>query len=885
MSAKKHLILFLILLLVHIVAIAQIKATIEYYGTEDGLSHRMVTSVIKDEDGFMWMAGWNGINRFDGKKFVSYKPAPDDKYQLENNRIDQLADDKTGGIWIKAYDRHIYRFDKAGRKFYPLYALLNDSRFRNIHFYNLFCSRDGFIWMISEDNGIFCIDPKPARTKEYLHFSKRSKAPCRLLSDKINFVFEDKNNNIWLGSDKGLNCLTAQPDHHYTTTISITGENVLRFAEDDANVYFGTAGGKLIIFDKQQQQTSYMQLSNTSINCITRSKINNLLYITTAGGGLISINISNRGIKKYTPGLGELSRIYEDRSGTLWIEPEKYGAIKFDPGTAKFSIVKAAQPFSGQGNKTSFFKVFEDINGVVWINTKDNGFGYYDKEADIIRRIPYGDKGISLPDFTEFAYCDKSGVFWVKSDRGGIMKVTLQPDNFSREMLMLPLDLRSENDVRAVHIDRKNRLWVATKSSDIYIVDNDKKTHPVFLNIPSKTMGAIYSIFEDKKGRIWLGSKTNGIYVATPVSADGLAYNVVHYEQPSEKSESTRNQIYSIVQDRFGNIWGGAFDGGLMKIVETPGGFEERRFFKNYPKTGFDKIRDLCFDRDGNLWMGTTDGLVIMDGHSNPAEPQFISYKKSSTQPESLGDNNIQDIYEDSENRIWLATSGGGLSLAIGKSIQHLKFRNYTVKDGLPNDFIYSMVEDNIGNLWVATENGLSKFNYAAGTFVNYNFYDGLPGTPFSEGVGAKDAQGNIYFGLVKGYLHFDPQHFNSNRIKGSLVFTNLQINNKNAVPEINNNLNGKDINYLQKLVLRYNQNILRLDCALLDYRFKSKELIAYRLKGFDATWYKTDQNAQITYTNLPAGKYLLEIKTLRNDLYTNKVYRSLSIVGKRASF
>lgn len=856
---------------------------IDYYGTEDGLSHRMITAVIKDKDGFMWMGSWNGINRFDGKKFVNYRPVPDDKYQLENNRVDQLVDDKTGGIWIKAYDRHIYRFDKASRKFYPLYAILNDSRFRNIHFYNLFCSRDGFIWMISENDGIFCIDPKPARIKEYLHFSMKSKSSYRLVSDKVNFVFEDKKSNIWLGTDKGLNCLTTQSNHHYITTISITGENVLRFAEDEANVYFGTADGKLMIFDKQGQRTSYMQLSSTSINCLIRSKINNLLFITTAGGELISLNISNRGVKKYTPKLGAFSRIYEDRSGILWIEPAKYDAVKFDPTIAKFSIVKAAQPFSGQGNNTSFFKVFEDINGVIWINTKDNGLGYYDKEADVIKRIPYGDRGISLPDFVEFAYYDKSGVFWVKSDRGGILKVTLQPNNFSREMLMLPRDLRSENDVRTVHIDRKNRLWIATKSGDIYIVNNDKKTHPTFLNILSKTMGAIYSICEDKKGRIWLGSKTNGIYVATPVSIDELTFSVVHYKKSSAKDGLSSNQIYSIVQDKYGAVWIGSFDGGLMSIVETPGGLQNKTFFKNYPRAGFNKIRDLCFDHEGNLWIGTTDGLVIMDGNSNPKEPRFISYRKKTTQQESLGDNNIQDVYEDSESRIWLATSGGGLSLAIGKSIQNLKFRNYTVKDGLPNDFIYSVVEDNIGNLWVATENGLSKFNYATGSFVNYNFYDGLPGTPFSEGVGAKDAQGNIYFGLIKGYLHFDPQNFNSNRIKGSLVFTNLQINNKNAVPEINNNLNGKDINYLHKLVLKYNQNILRLDCALLDYRFKGKELIAYRLKGFDSTWYKTDQNAQITYTNLPAGKYLLEIKTLRNDLYINKVYRSLSIVVKPA--
>ncbi|AYD47305.1 hybrid sensor histidine kinase/response regulator transcription factor [Arachidicoccus soli] len=882
---KKFIILLILLLSGNIVIKAQVKTRIDYYGTEDGLSHHIITTIIKDKDGFMWMGSWNGINRFDGEKFVSYKPSADDKYQLENNRIDQLVDDKIGSLWFKAYDKHIYRFDKKSRKFYPLYALLKNSSMHNIHFQNLFNSRDGLIWLLSENKGIFCINPKSALTKEYLHFSEKSKKPYRLTSNKINFFFEDKENNIWLGSEKGLNCLIAHRNLQYTSINpdAKLNKNVLMAAEDGKNVYFGTADGMLLLFDKQKRNLSYIRLCHSSINSLIRSKVSNLLYITTVNGELISINTLNHVIQKRGPGLGELWRIYEDHSGVLWIEPRKYGAVKFDPSTGKFSIIRMEHSSFNQSNKTSFFKVLEDINGNIWINTKDNGFGYYDKEANIIRHIPYGDRGNSFPGFVEFAYYDTSGVFWVKSDRGGIIKVALQRNNFNRKLLKLPQDLESENDVRAVFADRNNRIWFATKSSDIYIVDNYKKLHPVFLNISSKMMGPIYTICEDSKGRIWMGSKTNGIFVATPVGKDKLTYKVVHYGKSSVSDGLTSNQIYSIVQDKYGNMWLGSFDGGLMKIMETPEGFKDRFFFHNYPKTGFNKIRDLHFDFKGNLWIGTTGGLIIMDGQSDTADPQFISYRKLSTQQGSLGNNDIQDIYEDSEKRIWLATSGGGLAQAIGRSIKNLKFRNYTVQDGLPNDFIYSIVEDNIGNLWVATENGLSKFNYSTGAFINYNFYDGLPGTPFSEGVGAKDMRGNIYFGLTKGYLQFNPQNLNNNRIKGSLVFTNLQINNKNEILGMNDNLNGQDINYLHKLVLKYNQNVLRLDCALLDYRFKGKELIAYRLKGFDSSWYKADQNTQITYTNLPAGKYQLEIKALRKDLYTNNVYRTLSIIVKPA--
>ncbi|MGF7230835.1 ligand-binding sensor domain-containing protein, partial [Arachidicoccus sp.] len=738
MSVTKGLILFIILLTSNLVVRAQIKSTIDYYGTEDGLSHNVRTSVIKDKEGFMWMGSWNGINRFDGKKFVNYKPSARDKYQLETNRIDQLVDDRIGGLWLKAYDGHIYKFDKASKKFYPLYVLLNDTTLRHIRFYRLIHSRKGLIWILSENNGIFCINPKPEENKKYLHFSRKLKAPYSLVSNNVNIFFEDNNNNIWLGTNKGLNCLTAKSGYNYKSVIPDANltKNILRSAEDKKHVYFGTADGMLIIFDKQHGRTSYIQLSGSSINCLERSKISNFLYVTTAGGELISINTSDNRIKKYSPGLGSLLRIYEDRSGVLWIEPEKSNVIKFDPLTSRFSIVKTDQPPYSQSNNASLFKVFEDLNGVVWINTKNSGFGFYDKASDKIKRIPYGDRSIPFPNFVEFAYYDSSGVFWVRSDRGGIIKVTLQPDNFNRELLMLPRDLRTENEVRAVYVDHKNRLWIACKSRDIYIVDHNKKMRPVFSNISPKQMGAIYSIYEDRKGRIWMGSKTNGIFIATPEKGE-LAYNVVHFGRSSGQDGLTSNQIYSIAQDKYGNIWLGSFDGGLMKIEETAHGIKDKIFFKNYPRTGFNKIRHLYFDHRGNLWIGTTGGLVIMEGGSDTVEPQFISYRKLSAEKESLGDNDIQNIYEDSEKRIWLATSGGGLGLAIGGSIKKLKFKNYTIKDGLANDFIYSMIEDKSGNLWVATENGLSKFNYSTGIFVNYNFYDGLPGTPFSEGSDA----------------------------------------------------------------------------------------------------------------------------------------------------
>ena len=148
---------------------------------------------------------------------------------------------------------------------------------------------------------------------------------------------------------------------------------------------------------------------------------------------------------------------------------------------------------------------------------------------------------------------------------------------------------------------------------------------------------------------------------------------------------------------------------------------------------------------------------------------------------------------------MWLATSGGGFSQAIGdKPFQLLKFRNYTTKEGMPNDYVLSCAEDKQGNLWIATENGLSKFNPEAKLFRNYDSYDGLPKIAFSEAAACRHLpDGQLVFGTTDGYLSFHPDHIKTNPVRANIAFTNLQINNEDAGPGANESVLKTDINFI----------------------------------------------------------------------------------------
>jgi len=197
----------------------------------------------------------------------------------------------------------------------------------------------------------------------------------------------------------------------------------------------------------------------------------------------------------------------------------------------------------------------------------------------------------------------------------------------------------------------------------------------------------------------------------------------------------------------------------------------------------------------------------------------------------------------------------------------------------MPNDYVLSCAEDKQGNLWIATENGLSKFNPESGVFRNYDSYDGLPKIAFSEAaVCGAGSSGTLIFGTTQGYLSFNPERISAKRIAANIALTNLRINNEDARPGIDESVLKSNVNNVSDLTLKYDQNIISIDYAILDHRAGNRQTFAYRLIGFDSTWYDDRQLRRATYTNLRPGKYVFEVKSVSSDLYLNKPYRHLRI-------
>jgi signal transduction histidine kinase/ligand-binding sensor domain-containing protein/DNA-binding response OmpR family regulator len=889
-TIKRLLNLLVFIILSTINTNAQPKCKVEYFSTEQGLSHGTISEIVEDAEGFMWFGTWDGINRFDGRNFATYKSSQGEMTQAGDYRIAQVKEDQSGFIWLRTRYEKVYRFDKKTNYFLPINSIIANAEKEKLEIDSIIAVKNGFVWLLSRKNGIYCLRQDKLTKENITRFSSDQPKEFNLQSHNTITVFhEDLNHRVWVATTTGLSCLVQTSAGRYKkinlVPHDITNKNVTDAVEDDTSLYFSTDDGHVIYYNKKSLAFSIERISESRINKLLRSQRDNILYAITNNGKIINLNLSNRktSIAQYRN--ENLKSVYEDRRGALWLEPQDSGVLRFDPITSSFSFFSnnIKDPGKILGNR---FKVFEDNSGTVWINMKSGGFGYYNPATSTMEysldavNMP----GFQLPQAVYHIYYDSIGVLWLRVHGGVLARIIFQENNFKQQLLVEQGADLMDNEVRGILCDNKNRLWLASKSGQLYLRQDDKFVKNFFVNEPVGGLGNVYVIYQDSRDNIWLGTKGNGLFKATPIDSKGTKYRLQQFRNDKKTNESlTSDYIYSIIEDKNGRVWVGSFDKGLILVEEQNGAVKfvhTGNAFKNYPKEGFDHIRHMTLDRSGNIWIAATDGLLIlnMDERLSPVY-NYKTYRVVSDNTTGMGSSDIQFVYSDWKGKMWLATSGAGLSLASGNPLEQLHFKNYTKKDGLPNDYVLSCSGDKEGNLWIATENVLSRFNPEKNIFRNFDSYDGLPRTSFSEAAACRElSNGNLVFGTSQGYITFDPGHVSMKAIPANIVFTKLQINKEDVVPSGDNSVTTTDINYTDKLVLNYNEDIISIDYAILDPRAGNRQAFAYRLIGFDTTWHIDREIKGVSYTNLPHGEYVLEVQSLYTDLYSNRPYKRLAI-------
>lgn len=867
---RAALIIFLALFLSLNPVQAQSDFMITSYPVNNELTHNTATCIIQDHKGVIWLSTWDGLSKFDGYNFQNYKAYPGENVPLTNNRILHIAEDNSGFIWAVCYDGRISRFNPEAETFEQIQTppeFIGNSLtvFRNNH-----------VWIQDKNNRVIrmTVDTLTRQTVNDFQFQCQGKP-----SSEHIILYEDVSGNEWLlSSESGL----YQTEPGEQTIKHIRGSEQQGFYtayENHEEVLFGSDQGEVWHYNKRKKQFSIHHLqAQSKVKYIKQAGVQTV-YATSQDGFFIqkegedAVHFS---IPHPNPQAKGIRNAYLDKNNLLWIETNAPELVLFDLATQTFRFI----PFKSvirRSREVYNLQVIEDAKGNEWIYPYYGGLAYY-KNKQI---IPFMELNKELSwnasDNRYRFFSDKQGNLWVSTSRW-LGKISPRNPLFHKTFFNSKHSHKPEdNTFRALMQDHKGRIWAGNRTGEILIYNADfhfigKLTQDGRITSDPQLntyIGNAYTIKQDHRGRIWIGTKGQGLLRIVPTGED--TYQIQRFNpKPKDPYSISSDNLYDIYEDNLNRIWIGAYEGGLNYVDESdPSRIRFIHYYndlKNYPIQEADKVYCITSDRRGNIWVGTSNGILLFDEKFHrPDEISFTSYQRISGNKHSLSSNNVQYIYCASNDAIYIATFGGGLCQAQEGSDGTVRFKSYTVKNGLQSDIIFSIQEDSQKNLWLASGSGISRFNLKTEKIEKWDEQQiGFPPL-FNEGESIYSSQGEIVYLTLSGLLHFNPGRITKSDYTPSILFTQLMLGGKVIQPQKGSIL-PKNLEYMDRIEIPHDENHFTIRYAALEMTHPTSVSYAYKLEGFDKEWKEAGNQRTVTYTNLSTGTYRLSVRSTNGD-------------------
>jgi AraC-like DNA-binding protein len=277
-------------------------------------------------------------------------------------------------------------------------------------------------------------------------------------------------------------------------------------------------------------------------------------------------------------------------------------------------------------------------------------------------------------------------------------------------------------------------------------------------------------------------------------------------------------------------------------------------------------VRTLELDKDGKVWAGTTDGVLIMSYKKGKVEVQRLLESKE--YPDNiLMSNDVVCLARDAHGMMWVGTNGGGLAHAIGQDSEgHWYFEHFGAKDGLPSEEIKCLTFDSRGNVWFATDHHICSFDQGKRIFVTYSNLEGVDETICSEASAVTLQNGHVLFGTVNGYYDVDQTKLMTST--GSMLklrITDFWLNNELQTPR-QTTLYDYYVPDAKTVRLQNHDDEIGFRFASLNYQLQHRVHYQYMLEGYDEDWQNAPVSRTAWYNNLPSGTYKFKVKAFLID-------------------
>jgi ligand-binding sensor domain-containing protein len=662
---------------------------------------------------------------------------------------------------------------------------------------SIFQDRQGFMWFGTK-NGLNRFDGLTFKVFKFF--------PNNEVKDNVfRCILQDKDENLWLGTDEGVYIYEPKSEKFKRFDVKTSSNDSVRgvvsdmIIDSEGDVWISVEEKGVYLYRYENNSLDHFRVKTPPGGlkgiklCENKGKG---VWVFPYSMPFLQIDKKNRKIQQFSLNqnneilynTGEIGSVLAEQNSLL-MGTSLQGLLQINLVERTYNKLLA----SDETGQPIFVRNILRKGDDLWVATESGVYIYnlYSREVINLRHnnaIPY-----SLSDNAVYSlYEDNEGGVWMGTYFGG---VNYFPNRLTYFEIFYPLE--NENSIKGRRVrefceNTDGKLWIGTEDNGLNLFD--PKTSQ-FLTVDSKLNSLyhnIHALFRDEN-TLWIGTFSKGLN-----RYDLKTKSLKTFYKTSQPNSLSENSVFSICKDRENTLWIGTLSGlntynyesdSFTRIKELEGAF----------------VQDIFEDTDGNIWIATfVKGLFLF----NPKTRTWKNFIHSSNSG-SLPYNKTTSVFEDSKRRIWITTEGGGFC-RYDKKTQSFVTVNST--NGLPNDVVYQIKEDNSGNLWLSTNSGLVKYVPETGVMENFTVNDGLKTNQFNYKSSYKAADGTLYFGSIDGFVRFNPAYFKENNILPPIVLTDFYLNNSPANVSDAGSPLKESISYAQKIQLPYNKNSLRLN-------------------------------------------------------------------------
>lgn len=745
---------------------------------------------------------------------------------LRHNFIDDIFKDSSGFLWISTGGSGLSRYD--GYEFIH-YDINTPGAKLKSNFIREVCEDDfGRLWIVS-DGGVDIMDLNMRRmvTPEGCEtfFAALSRTPS------IN-IMKDSQGCIWVFGSNSLCRISFDRDGRITEIHSLPNISLpvysiaMQDIDQDGHIWVGIENRVCKLYPDEDLLLKAVPVSSnleftsgTSIS-VFRLKENEVWIGTNKG--LVRYNKNENAVKAYEYDKNNNRSISQNFITDLAVNSEKQllvstlrGVNVYNPLSDDFDHLSQDERSAGRGLNSDFVNCMLIDRDIIWIGTEVGGLNKLVpwKLAAKIYAHHAEDKGSISRNLINSIFEDKDQNLWVGTVEGGLNFKKYNSESFLHYTTESATRL-SHNSVSAITADENNRLWVGTWGNGLNIInlyDNNQRVEKYFSSTTNPEIihidfvGSLCYDFHNKL--MWIGTN----------------YGIYYYD------------------------------------------YESKRLLSPFPSEINEHIHGcigVLIDRQKRLWMGCMEGVYIIDLDSRSGNMfQYIHLKYKLDEPETGLIDRMSSFCETHDGTLWIGSNGCGIYKHIPNEDGSVgTFAGYTTREGLINNNVLGLLEDHNGKLWISTNNGLSSFDPETERFTNYTREDGLPGNQFYWNASCLSGSGMLYFGGLDGLVMIDPNRITTLPSRSDVTFTKLSIMYGEVSP--GDKYIDRDIAVANRVKMHERDKSFSLEFSALNYETNATSAYFYRLVGFDDQWIEVPATRRFAgYTNLPAGKYVFQVK------------------------